>query len=138
MVSVPKDLLDKLRRSGQDHVLAWWGRLTDQARRERIDQLQVIDLEQLERLYAGRDENFALPAADRIAPVPVAQLDPRDRQTGHFGEEALRRGEVAALVVAGGQGSRLGFEHPKGMFPIGPVTNKSLSHHHASKVLALS
>jgi UDP-N-acetylglucosamine/UDP-N-acetylgalactosamine diphosphorylase len=54
------------------------------------------------------------------------------------GEEALRRGEVAALVVAGGQGSRLGFEHPKGLYPIGPVTDRSLFQIHAEKVLALA
>ena len=54
-----------------------------------------------------------------------------------LGEEALRRGEVAVLMVAGGQGSRLGFEHPKGMFAIGPVSNNSLFQIHAEKVLAL-
>ena len=42
------------------------------------------------------------------------------------------------LLVAGGQGSRLGFEHPKGMFSVGPVTNKSLFQIHVEKVLALS
>ncbi|MBX9625565.1 MAG: UDPGP type 1 family protein, partial [Gemmataceae bacterium] len=54
------------------------------------------------------------------------------------GEAALRRGEVAALVVAGGQGSRLGFDHPKGMYPVGPVSGASLFRVHAEKVLALS
>ena len=42
------------------------------------------------------------------------------------GAAALRDGKVAAILVAGGQGSRLGFEHPKGMFPIGPVSGHSL------------
>ncbi|MFN9878899.1 MAG: UTP--glucose-1-phosphate uridylyltransferase, partial [Planctomycetota bacterium] len=42
------------------------------------------------------------------------------------GEEALAEGKVGFILVAGGQGSRLGFEHPKGMFPIGPVSGRSL------------
>src|SRR4029077_10204849 len=53
------------------------------------------------------------------------------------GEAAFREGSVAFLVVAGGQGSRLGFEHPKGMFPIGPVSNKTLFQIHTEKILAL-
>jgi UDP-N-acetylglucosamine/UDP-N-acetylgalactosamine diphosphorylase len=137
MIGVPDDLRARLKRHGQEQVLAWWDRLGDSERRELLAQLQAIDLEQLERLYAGRDQTYALPAPERIEPVPVVRLDPADRQMRRLGEEALRRGEVAALVVAGGQGSRLGFEHPKGMFPIGPVTNKSLFQIHAEKVLAL-
>jgi len=64
-------------------------------------------------------------------------LGEREAEARRRGEEALRRGQVAVLLVAGGQGSRLGFEHPKGMFPIGPVTDKSLFQIHAEKVLAL-
>src|SRR5262249_59178831 len=45
---------------------------------------------------------------------------------------------VAVLVVAGGQGSRLGSDRPKGTFPVGPVSGKSLFQVHAEKVLALS
>ena len=48
----------------------------------------------------------------------------------------LAGGKVAALVVAGGQGSRLGFEHPKGTYPIGPVTQRTLFQIHVEKVLA--
>src|SRR5205823_7872185 len=84
-----------------------------------------------------RDEPNVVPSADRIAPVPAARLDAGDTATRGAGEDALRRGEVAILIVAGGQGTRLGFDHPKGMFPIGPVTNKSLFQIHAEKVLAL-
>ena len=42
------------------------------------------------------------------------------------GSTALNRGEVAMVLTAGGQGSRLGFDHPKGMFPIGPMSNRTL------------
>src|SRR5207302_4432460 len=138
MITIPADLLQRIQQHGQEHVFAWWDRLTDEQRQELLDQLYGIDLDLLHRLFAQRDRTFELPSRDRIAPVPVARLDPADQQTRARGKQALRRREVAILVVAGGQGSRLGFEHPKGMFPIGPVTNKSLFQIHAEKVLALS
>src|SRR5207302_4570000 len=136
MITIPADLLQRIQQHGQEHVFAWWDRLTDEQRQELLDQLHGIDLDLLHRLFAQRDRTFELPSRDRIAPVPVARLDPADQQTRARGEQALRRGEVAILVVAGGQGSRLGFEHPKGMFPIGPVSGKSLFQLHAEKVLA--
>ena len=42
------------------------------------------------------------------------------------GDEALAAGQVGVVLVAGGQGTRLGFDQPKGMFPIGPVSNRTL------------
>lgn len=100
--------------------------------------MQALDLEQLHRLYNQREHSYSLPSPDRIAPIPVARIDAGNQRERKHGEDALRRREVAVLVVAGGQGSRLGFDHPKGMFPIGPVTNKSLFQIHAEKVLALT
>src|SRR5438034_6051473 len=83
--------------------------------------------------------------ARRATPPPAMRLvdRPRSRRWSSAdarqrGAEALSVGKVGVLLVAGGQGSRLGFDHPKGMFPIGPVTNKSLFQIHAEKVLALS
>ena len=100
--------------------------------------MQSLDLDQLKRLYAERDRAYTPPSWDAIRPVPVVPADsPDNPRYRRLGEEALRRGEVAALVVAGGQGTRLGFDQPKGMFPVGPVTNKSLFQIHAEKVLAL-
>ncbi len=58
------------------------------------------------------------------------------QQARERGVEALSAGRVAALLVAGGQGSRLGFEHPKGMFPIGPVSGNSLFQIFIQRVLA--
>jgi UDP-N-acetylglucosamine/UDP-N-acetylgalactosamine diphosphorylase len=54
------------------------------------------------------------------------------------GDEVLRRGKVGAILVAGGQGTRLGFPHPKGMFPIAPVSGATLFQFHFEKILAAS
>jgi UDP-N-acetylglucosamine/UDP-N-acetylgalactosamine diphosphorylase len=137
MLAVPEDLRQRLRQHGQEHALAFWDRLSDDERRALAGQLAALDLGQLRRLYEQRHKSWALPPLEAIAPVPVARLGPRDRQMRQLGEQALRRGEVAALVVAGGQGTRLGFDHPKGLFPVGPVSHKSLFQLHVEKVLAL-
>jgi UDP-N-acetylglucosamine/UDP-N-acetylgalactosamine diphosphorylase len=137
MIAIPDDLRQRLQRSGQEHVLAGWDRLSDEERGRLLEQLAGIDLEQLRTLYARRDHAYPVPRADQIEPVPVISADSDTDRACRTGEEALRSGEVAVLLVAGGQGSRLGFEHPKGMFPVGPVTDKSLFQIHAEKVLAL-
>jgi len=138
VVLVPEGLRQRLRQHGQEHVLAFWDRLDDPQRRELLAELEALDLDLLSRLYAERDRAWPVPALESIAPVPVTHLDPADRKTRALGEEALRRGEVAALVVAGGQGSRLGFDRPKGMYPIGPVTDRTLFQIFAEQVHALS
>ena len=138
MIAIPDELRVRLQAHGQDHVVAFWHQISDTERQRLIEQLRMIDMEQLRALFAMRDQGFAVPTEDRVAPIPVAALDPADTETKLKGEAALRHGRVAVLMVAGGQGSRLGFEHPKGMYPIGPVSNKSLFQIHSEKVLALS
>src|SRR5262249_36029724 len=133
----PDEVHQRLRQYGQEHVLAWWDQLDDSQRGRLLDDVWSLDLEQLRELYRRRDETYTPPSAERIAPVPVVRLAADDRGARRLGEEALRRGEVAVLLVAGGQGSRLGFDKPKGMFPVSPVTQKSLFRVHAEKVLAL-
>jgi UDP-N-acetylglucosamine/UDP-N-acetylgalactosamine diphosphorylase len=134
MTDVPADILHRLRAHGQTHVLTGWERLTAPERAALLEQLATIDLAELIAL-ASAVEKAAVPA-DEIAPLPVqpAAATTSERAAG---EEALARGEVAALVVAGGQGSRLGFEKPKGMYPVGPVSGASLFQIHAEKLLAL-
>jgi UDP-N-acetylglucosamine/UDP-N-acetylgalactosamine diphosphorylase len=138
MRAVAPDLLQRLRTKGQEHVLAWWNDLSDAERNDLHDQLAHLDLDLLAKLYEERERSFQTPTPDRIAPVPVVHEKDIPSEAKKHGEDLLGRGEVAVLLVAGGQGSRLGFDHPKGMFPIGPVSNKSLFQIHAEKVLALS
>ncbi len=137
-MTVPAELRQKLQQYRQEHVLAWWDRLTENERRQLIEQLSSIDLDRLTRLYAEREHTYRPPDSSRIKPLAIVPADAPDNAAMRAaGEETLRRGEVAALVVAGGQGSRLGFDHPKGMYPIGPISRKSLFQIHAEKVLAL-
>ncbi|HUT10648.1 MAG TPA: UDPGP type 1 family protein [Thermoguttaceae bacterium] len=133
-----------LRACGQEHVLRWWPDL-DPARRERLcRQVRGIDLELVQRLFRRTHsvEN-APPSSEAIRPVDATPIptssgqDRREQQAADLGRRALEAGQVAVVLVAGGQGTRLGHPGPKGTFPIGPVSGKSLFQIHAEKVLAL-
>lgn len=138
MHDVPPALVKRLQRHRQEHLLQGWDQLDSSRRAAFVDQLLAVDFEQIERLYASRNEPSALPSADRLKPIPMESAADVDAQTIRLGQESLARGELAVLLVAGGQGSRLGFDKPKGMFAIGPVSNKTLFQIHADKVYALA
>jgi UDP-N-acetylglucosamine/UDP-N-acetylgalactosamine diphosphorylase len=136
MHHVPDDLRQRLQVHDQLHVLHGWDALGAEERAHLIGQLQALDFDVLRLLYAQRDHSFTVPSPARIAPLPSVLPDEDDPAARKLGEAALAKGEVAVVLVAGGQGSRLGFDHPKGLFPIGPVSGKSLFQLHAEKVLA--
>lgn len=140
-----EELRARLSPFGQEHVLRFWDELDAAGRARLAQQVGAIDLERLAALYkegAGTCDWAAL--ARRAAPPPAMRLADRAHGGGKYlasdaksrGIEALRAGKIGVLLVAGGQGSRLGFEHPKGMYPIGPVSNASLLQIHFEKALA--
>ncbi|NOX53673.1 MAG: UDPGP type 1 family protein [Planctomycetes bacterium] len=137
----------RLHRYGQGHVLRWWSELGEEQRRSLLGQIQRIDFDQLLQLYKAysRRGETASTAADDVRPPSSIIGLPRGRSEQAEWDRAVRRGwelleagRVAAVVVAGGQGTRLKFRHPKGLFPIGPVSGCSLFQLFAEQVLARS
>ncbi len=59
-------------------------------------------------------------------------------QAREQGEAALRAGKLGMILVAGGQGTRLGFDRPKGMFEIGPLSRRTLFEFHADRLAAVA
>ncbi len=137
MREVPSDLMHRLQNHRQEHVLAGWDRLDARQQAALVDQLARIDLDEIERLHSQRDQAVTAPAFDRLAPPPMESSTGIDPTTTQLGCQAISRGELAVLLVAGGQGTRLGFDKPKGMLAIGPVSGKTLFQIHAEKVYAL-
>ncbi len=137
-MNVPDDLQRRLQQHRQSHVLNGWDGLDSKAQAAFLRQLQSVDLDELARLHAQRHQKDALPDLKRLARLPEPEESAAERERyRHIAEQAFRAGEVAFLVVAGGQGTRLGFDHPKGMYPVGPVSGKSLFQLHAEKIIAL-
>jgi UDP-N-acetylglucosamine/UDP-N-acetylgalactosamine diphosphorylase len=138
-------LAERLARHGQEHLLRWWGQLDDAARRRLVAEIEALDLNLLDELIQSHIHKESEPGIDlaRVRPVTVRRLPRTDgeraarRQATDLGESMLRAGEVGVVVVAGGQGTRLGYDGPKGTYPIGPVAQTTLFQIHAEKVVAL-
>ncbi|MEM7452824.1 MAG: UDPGP type 1 family protein [Planctomycetota bacterium] len=116
----------------QSHLLAHWNKLDEPARKSLVAQIGGIDFELIGKLFSKQDDGEQWEQLAARAEVPPAVTtadfnDPDSYERAYgIGADALRNGEVAMILTAGGQGSRLGFEHPKGMFPIGPVSDRTL------------
>lgn len=127
-----------LERYGQGHVLRFWDILDEGARAQLLDQVAGLDFESLGRMQALLKAK-ATPAAssEPVAPDVVEWTPETKAEAYAAGENEIRAGKVAVLLVAGGQGSRLGYEGPKGAYSIGPVTGRSLFFFHARKIVGL-
>ena len=137
-------LREEFARAGQGQVFAFWDRLDGAARARLLDQAGEIDLAEVARLtrsLLARDGAAGVDLTD-LTPAPYVALPesggdgPAWQQARATGEAALRAGRVAAFTVAGGQGTRLGFDGPKGTFPVTPVRRKPLFRVFAEKIIA--
>ncbi|MBM4142703.1 MAG: UDPGP type 1 family protein [Lentisphaerae bacterium] len=133
------EALARLKAHGQEGALRFWNKLDAEGRRRLLAQIGRIDLDNVSRLARLlTPRGSAGPAHADIAPATVLPgLELADAANVRAGRDALRAGRVGVLLVAGGQGSRLGFEGPKGMFPLAPITGATLFEIHARKILAL-
>ncbi len=131
-----KQVLDQ---HGQGHVLKFWDVLTEGVRAQLLDQIAGLDFASVARMQGMLKAKGAVPSAVSEPAAPdVVVLTPEARAQAYAaGEAEIRAGKVAVLLVAGGQGSRLGYEGPKGAYSIGPVTGRPLFFFHARKIVGL-
>jgi UDP-N-acetylglucosamine/UDP-N-acetylgalactosamine diphosphorylase len=123
-----------LKRHGQQHLLTFWDELSSSQKEKLLSQIEAIEFDQVKKkvdCYITRSASTNLPKNFSAAPyypaVPqTAQQKRKYSEAGKLGIELISKGKVAAFVVAGGQGTRLGFNGPKGDFEISPVKNKTL------------
>lgn len=143
-MSPDPSLVARLTRHGQGHLLKWWGDLGEDDRPRLAAEVGGIDFDQLDRLIAElvKQDAPVAPPAERVGPIDVSRLPQTDsertarRHVAELGASAMAAGEVAVVLVAGGSGTRLGFDGPKGTYPIGPVSASSLFQVHAEKIVA--
>ena len=132
-----------LKDYGQEHLLRFADELSVEERAELERQLEEIDFEQLQQLANVEETAVDWPSLSaRAEPPPAVRLGqshpefPAEKAI-EAGEKAIRSGKLAVILVAGGQGTRLGFDQPKGMFPIGPLSHRTLYQVLCDRLLAV-
>lgn len=141
---VSKELLEnRLKPFGQQHLLQFWDELSPDQRQHLATQIEQIDLELVDSLYHGKlpQPDWAELSHRAEPPVAIRLGQPSEAeilQTLERGRAALHAGKVGVLLTAGGQGSRLGFDKPKSLYPIGPISGASLLQIHIEKIRAIS
>src|SRR3989442_1375049 len=101
---IADELRQRLKQHGQDHLLAMLDTLGDAERAQMLNELSRIDLAELQKLHARREQKDVLPERHRIEPLPYPTVD-KQAEAEYFeqGMDAIMAGKVAYLVVAGGQ-----------------------------------
>lgn len=118
-----EEALHKLAPAGQEHLLKYYHELSAQEQENLLQQIEDLDLSLLELIQDGVRE---VPKG-RLEPLGAVTLDEiaaRKSEYENIGLEAVRACKVGAVLLAGGQGTRLGLDKPKGMLNVG--INKEL------------
>lgn len=142
-----------LKASGQEHILKFYDELSEQEKDHLESDIEQIDWENFTTIYREQ----VVPRLDGVKPKPVAKIDSNllrelpdeciegttrcsAEQLSHYKQVGLtniKQGKVAALLLAGGQGTRLGVGYPKGMYDVGLPSHKSLFQLQAERIREL-
>ncbi|GMU27857.1 MAG: hypothetical protein AMXMBFR17_13970 [Candidatus Jettenia caeni] len=127
----------------QQHVFTWWDEISSGEKELLLAQVASIDFQLIEKLFHQNLRKTASAIQGSLLPphvisVPSNTLERELAEAAkQIGESSLRKGETAILTVAGGDGSRLGGNGPKGTICIAPISGKSIFQLHAEKIHAL-
>ena len=110
--------IEKLAKAGQEHVMKYYDELTKEQKELLLAQIDATDFSVLSYLKHGRES----AVNGKITPRASMQLPEIQEKEGEFraaGLDAIRKGKVGAVMLAGGMGTRLGSDDHKGMYDIG-------------------
>ena len=117
-----------LKKYGQEHLLNHYDTLDEVHKKKLIEQINAIDFELVKSLYESTKKEIK-NSKDEITPIDYLdkfKLGDKFKYYEEIGKKAIKEGKLAAVTMAGGQGTRLGHSGPKGTYDIGLDSHKSL------------
>lgn len=141
-------LKKRYETAGQGHLLKFWDGLSPADQKSLSAQLEALDIERVNRIYkkaivTEAASNDSAAQAEAIEPLPRDATDSivgnseKQQEWRQIGLDAVSRGCVGVLLMAGGQGTRLGSSAPKGCYDIGLPSHKSLFQYQAERIARL-
>lgn len=108
---------EKLTAYGQEHLLRFYDSLEGGSQDKLLSQIEALDLTVLDQLEESHDAERG--SFEPLGALTLSEIEANAEKFRSIGLDAIREGKAACVLLAGGQGSRLGFEHPKGMYDMG-------------------
>lgn len=112
------DVKEKLKSIGQEQLLRYESELSEDRRQALYEQIESIDFDVV-KLIGQRTNPVERGKITPLKALELADIEAKKSEYEECGIKALREGKVAAVLLAGGMGTRLGSNDPKGMYNIG-------------------
>ena len=134
-----------LKESNQDHLLNHWDSLDDDQKLAFYRDLRNIDFAEVNRYFEKTMKEADQEKDEKLEPVPPEYVgsvigkanSAKVNAWKEKGLVAISEGKVAVLLLAGGQGTRLGVSYPKGMYDVGLPSGKTLYQLQAERILKI-
>lgn len=117
-----------LKKYGQEHLLNHYETLDEVHKQKLLEEITQIDFELVNSLYKNANQEDK-KEKDEITPIEFLdkyKLYDDYKKYQKIGQKSIQNGELAVVTMAGGQGSRLGHDGPKGTYDLGLDSHKSL------------
>lgn len=120
----------KLKKAGQEHLLKYYERITDDKKKENfLNSILTIDFDAINEIYLDSKKNITNKdfVIEPIKFIDKEKIDEKEyAEYEKLGKDIIKSGKLAVVTMAGGQGTRLGHTGPKGTFDLGLESHKSI------------
>lgn len=120
----------KLKKAGQEHLLKYYERITDDKKKENfLNSILTIDFDAINEIYLDSKKNITNKdfVIEPIKFIDKEKIDEKEYvEYEKLGKDIIKSGKLAVVTMAGGQGTRLGHTGPKGTFDLGLESHKSI------------